>query len=594
MELKWFRVLEPPLSGLAEEALRSFLLSLPRGMLYNDGFGLVIGAPVEPRGLRVEPWFPPRSARARPWRTSELAPQPQLEVGVVSFKARRWRGLGRGVTLSMLTELQREWVDEVLAAGRLFFSACAVEFESLRPEGRGCKYVERVLSFKRPALAYRPMALSPSGLIKLAKSMSRVAFIDPPRRVDAALGAAAVVRVADRPMLHVGLISRRNNSMLIVGAPGTGKSVLVDRMLAHLLERGYSYPENIVILDPTGEHGAALLAYGCEVLGAGTELFINPLSLGPAIAREILEATPVEIMDGKWGYGPGASSALFSALSQSRTLADTLEVLGRFAAAAAKAEDRDAALAALRRLERLLHPALCGSGGVPRGRVVIDLSTMETVEQRAAFSLALLYRVYYEAQRGAWSGLLVVEEADRFGPHCDILNRVADELRKHDVHVWAAAHDVSRVPSALRGAKLVLFFRVGEEGALRYARELGFERPTTLPAFTLVDSFGVKRSFDPPPQLLNRRAPWAIPLPLSAVASREGVRVHKLVREYVANMDIAEWVVRLVRGDPVDPAMRRRVLNLGRETMRALAELYEVVLERRRLLSQAKKDTQRG
>jgi hypothetical protein len=56
--------------------------------------------------------------------------------------------------------------------------------------------------------------------------------------------------------------------------------------------------------------------------------------------------------------------------------------------------------------------------------------------------------------RGGWSGIIVLDEADRLGD-TEVANRIADELRKYNVSIWAVGHSLARVARKLADAGLL-------------------------------------------------------------------------------------------------------------------------------------------
>jgi len=304
------------------------------------------------------------------------------------------------------------------------------ELKIPRPRGRFTPLdVERLLSRVREGGGYRPKP-------KIAEAVAR------------AMGLEFSVKLADGFALR--FAEGFDNSLLLCGAPGTGKSTVLDALLA-------SVPPswNVLVLDATGEH-AALERCGYRVARAGVEVFLNPLELGPAGAFDVL----VGVIEGHWRekVSPIVAEVLRRALQFSKSLAEAYDRILEAFEQSQRKDERDAAAALLRRMEPLLAcPALYGLELLPRGKVVIDMSTIESEDAKAAFALTVLHAVYSSARLGRWRGIVAIDEADRLGD-CAIINHICDELRKYGVSVWAAGHSLARIAYKLADAKFQLYF----------------------------------------------------------------------------------------------------------------------------------------
>lgn len=564
---------EPPIQ-------RSLLIALKaagKGLVWNSGSGLRLAVPVGFESavgehVRVEPCNPPVLKPSKPWRVSELSIEvSSLRLGAAWFKVRDARRLVAELVKQSGGEvplLSRSWVFSVQELGYTCFQVCAIEFT---PNG-GLKPTRRLLKLRKPSLLYAPMLLSPDELLQLVKGLSRRMVVNPVGRGEVEMGSAALVKAADD--LYLGFRKCGSNSLLAVGNPGTGKSVFIDYLLSQLSR--YKWPGSILVLDPTGEH-AVLAQYGFRVLEPGVDALINPLTLGVEVALEVVEGATVELKGLHWGYGPGSYAALREALESSSTLFEAARRLR--SRAHSGGEWGEMAQAALRRLLPVLHPSLAGWTPLPEGRVVLVMPRMlRSLEQRLAFTIALLRTVYWAAYRRSWSGLVVVEEADRLGPGCAALSQVVDELRKFDVHVWAVAHDVSRVPAALQGCRHRFFFQCTAEGAAKYLNSLGFEsaRVATLPKLTFLDCYGYERVVPYLPGFADRLKELGEPVDFDGAARDFGLDRLELMELYALHLPHAREIVKFALKQPMtaEELDAVRGLNLDGVRVRALARLY--------------------
>jgi hypothetical protein len=383
------------------------------------------------------------------------------------------------------------------------------------------------------------------------------------------------VRLAKDLTLTFG--DKRDNSLLLCGAPGTGKSIMLDTMLAQVPEWW-----NLLVLDPTGEHAILekLPDKGYAVLRAGVDVFLNPLELGPAGAFDVVTG----VIEGYWGERPSpiVSQTLSRALQGSKNLAEVYERVEKVLAGSSREDERSAAAALLRRLEPLLScPALYGLELLPRGRVVIDMSTIESEAAKAAFALTALHAVYSSAKLGKWRGIVVVEEADRLGD-CVVVNRIADELRKYNVSAWAVGHSLTRIARKLADARYQLYFATTDPDTLKAVDPKGEVLPKLAFAQALVrirgfTPFTTSLLFDR--EVARSKAVFKArsPLPVSDVAAKYGVDSHRLAALYAELRDHAQTVAKFVRGEADEEgAALLKGRGVSPPTLKALAELYQL------------------
>ena len=388
----------------------------------------------------------------------------------------------------------------------------------------------------------------------------------------ASLSSKPGARIALAPGLELRLAPGEDNSLLLLGAPGTGKSAFLDYLLSRLPPSW-----SALVIDPTGEH-AVLARYGYKCLRAGVEFFANPLELGPAAAQDVLEG----VIEGSWGerVTPIQSYMLSEALLKARAVPDVVDYLASQVAKAGREDLASAAAALLRRLRPLAKcPALLGHGGLPRGRVVLDASAIEDDASRSAFTLTVLHMIYSAAVRGGWSGLVVVEEADRLGG-AEVLNRMCDELRKYGVSVWAVGHSLARVAGKLADARYQLYFATTDYETLRRVDPGGTFLPVLRPFQAVLRARGAQPrvvTLQVPMEVLRARASFKPrpPLPVSIIAAKYGVEPARLAKLYVEWMDRARLVVGFKKGLPLSRSELELMRQLSSREASALAELYK-------------------
>jgi len=335
------------------------------------------------------------------------------------------------------------------------------------------------------------------------------------------------VKLADGFALR--FAEKQDNSLLLCGAPGTGKSAALDTMLA-------SVPESwsVLVLDPTGEH-AVLAKFGYRVARAGVDAKINPLELGPAGAFDVIAG----VIEGYWRerVSPIVAEILRRALQASKNLAEAYDRIMKVLEQSQREDERSAAAALLRRLEPLLTcPALHGLELLPRGRAVIDMSSIESEEAKTAFALTVLHAVYSSAKLGRWKGIVAIDEADRLGD-CEVVNRIADELRQYGVSVWTVGHSLARIARKLADARAQMFFATMDPDTLEVADSRGEVLPRLGFAQALVRERGARErvvSLTLNPDVLRSKALFkpGAPLPVSQVAARHGVDPRQLAAAF--------------------------------------------------------------
>jgi hypothetical protein len=383
---------------------------------------------------------------------------------------------------------------------RLVFLCAAFTFP-----GGDRRLARAALKLKLPRLPWRRFAATPLDLADLTEDLAAGGGYRPGSRVH---------QLQLAPALSLSVGEGWDNSLLLCGAPGTGKSSVLDLLLGQLPE-GWS----ALVLDPTGEH-SLLAEKGFAVLRAGIDVSLNPLSLGPGAAFDIVAG----VVEGVWGeqLSPIVAQTLHRAVQGARSLRDVYESAERLWRSADREDERSAAAALARRLRPMLHPCLLGEGSLPAGRVVVDESSVEREEARAAFNLTLLHAAYQAAVRGLWRGVVAIDEADRLGDSA-ILNRIADELRKYGVSVWAAGHSLARIARKLADAKYQLYFATTDPDTLRVVDPEGRVLPRLQPGQFLLRVRGWGSRVAAARELPARRFEPKPPLPLDAVAAKHAV-----------------------------------------------------------------------
>jgi hypothetical protein len=401
------------------------------------------------------------------------------------------------------------------------------------------------------------------------------AYAEKPRIVELVeRGSAFTVPVADG--LYIGALTPgQDMNMLIIGAPGTGKSLFLD----YLLETLANAPTNIVVLDPTGEHAARLETLGYRVLDAGRNYFLNPVATPNAFDVIYNSISELWREDGLKAF---PSEILANALEKSRTLVDVLQNVEATMKSSTREDVLNSCGALLRRLRPLIHPALLGEASLPTGHIVIDLTFIDSDLARKAFVLTFLYTIYYEARQGKWRGIIVIDEVDHYGS--EALDWVTDELRKYGVSVWAIGHSISRIPPRLQDTRYTLMFATKDPDNLKYALSL-FPREVvaTIPHFSTGQAVYHERGRQPVivtvrlsqhKEFKPRRLPT-----LKDIATKHKLTEFELAMAFAKYWDVRDSVIRFVKKTATQEdykKLRERGYDPKKQPtlLYALAELY--------------------
>jgi hypothetical protein len=401
-----------------------------------------------------------------------------------------------------------------------------------------------------------------------------------------------------------------NNNLLVVGGSQAGKSTLVGCLLAQLAASPWA-PENVLVLDWTGEY-TFLERYGFRVLEA-LDPVCNPLALGPAAALEILQQAAYELTEsergkfGMWGLREAEravmeaereaaqelEAAVKAGSERGGTLVDVVRALEKRLASVRTQNERDAVLAALYRVELVLHPALCArEWALPQGRVVVDLSRLPSARVKRAVALTMLRMVY--ASAGKWRGLIVVDEIQNYlvprggELDCPVITAIANQLSKFGVAIWGVGQQLHLVPSGLRTVRAVAVFRQTDPDALRAVElSMGREAAETvrrLPPrqFYLFADCSVPAVRTPPP-IAGEVAPLMAAskasrenrqLDFQQLAARLGVDYADLVELYVRCLPHASAILRFAAKQASPEEVEEvRKLGLTADELRAATQL---------------------
>jgi hypothetical protein len=585
--VSWFGVSVASSERLVDALIRSGVKTFA---IINFGKGLLVG--VDRRAEEFAEALALCGGRATPLSGVELPPARPLRLHAYPVDyalAPRGGVIARRVGASrFISALYKTWdlkpprgyEDYVFSATRygVVFKCFAFGFDERRgDEGLSRKILRlRVPLLVRLAWASSLAALTPLDLVNLTSSLVEGgAYVPKPRFAEVVEGAGVVeVPVGGAATLRLRLGEDCN--VLVLGAPGTGKSLFVDYVLENI-----GGGVNVVVLDPTGEHATRLAppppyASGWRVLVAGKDYMLNPVSLPNAY--DVLYHVVSEL----WQEGLRAFPAeiLYRSLEGARTLLDVVRNVEALRARASMREDVvTSSEALLRRLRPLIHPALLGEGGLPEGRVVIDLGWIDTEEARRAFVLTFLYSVYFAARRGEWSGIIVIDEADRYAG--EAADWVADELRKYGVSIWVVGHSLEKLPGRLRDARYTFTFATKDPENLR---QLSYALPEEVVRKLPYLQFGQAVFFERGRQpvvvsvKLPRRTWWYVrdrgPT-IREVAARRGMSAEELAVEYVRNLDIRDLVLRAERRETSREEWEVVTKRIPDPKLRhALAELY--------------------
>ncbi len=563
MRVAWFGAEVPPTEHVATLLIAS---GTDRFLAANWGEGFALALPegaagrfaelVESRGWRVWRVAPPELPPLRFYDVLRAWPVPEdlapVRGGVVA-EVRRGRAMVRvlsaidrqylAVASGVLVRLPMPPEVERARESLIVHGATVRAFPFVFDERSSRKFARKVAELKLPRRGsgwFTPLDVERL----LARVREGGGYRQRPKIAVMAVrefGLEFSVRLADA--LALTFSEKQDNSLLLCGAPGTGKSIVLDTLLAAVPASW-----NVLVLDPTGEH-AVLAKFGYRVARAGVEVFLNPLELGPAGAFDVIAG----VIEGYWRerVSPIVAEILRRALQASKNLAEAYDRIGELLEKSGREDERNAAAALLRRLEPLLTcPALYGLELLPRGKVVIDMSSIESEEAKTAFALTVLHAVYSSAKLGRWRGVVVVDEADRLGD-CEVVNRICDELRKYSVSVWAAGHSLARIARKLTDAKYQLYFATTDLDTLRVIDPRGEVLPRLGFAQALVRERGARErviSLSLNTEVLRSKALFkpGAPLSLTAVAARYGVSPYELAVAF--SREACEALLRFLSG----------------------------------------------
>jgi hypothetical protein len=403
-----------------------------------------------------------------------------------------------------------------------------------------------------------------------------------------------------------------NNNILVVGGSQTGKSTLVGSLLAQLAHQGWL--DNILVLDWTGEY-TFLEKHGFRVIEA-LDPVCNPLALGPAAALEILQQAAYEATEsergkfGMWGLreteravmeaerevAQELEAAVEEGSERGGTLVDVLRALEKRLGSVRTQNERDAVLAALYRVERVLHPALCArEWALPTGRVVVDLSRLPSARVKRAVALTLLRMIL--ASAGKWRGLIAVDEIQSYlvprggELDCPVVTDIANQLSKFGVAIWGVGQQLHLVPAGLRTVRAKAVFRQTDPDALR-AVELSMGRGAaevvrSLPPrqFYLFADCSVPAVRTPPPiakevaplMAASKRAREGAQLDFQQLAARLGMDYAELVELYVRCLPHASAILRFATKQASPEEVEEvKKLGLEPEELRAVTQLLAI------------------
>jgi len=587
--VSWFGVSIATSQGLVDALIRSGVKTFA---IINFGKGLLVG--VDKRAEEFAEALALCGGRATPLSNVELPPARPLRLhaypvdyalvprgGVIARRAGAQRFIA-ALYKAWGFRPPRGYEDIIFSATKygVVFKAFVFGFD----ERRGSlKLSGEILKLKVPLLVRLAWtsslaALTPLDLVNLTSELVRGGYVPKSRFAEVVERAWGMVEVPVADGLALRIKPGEDGNMLVLGAPGTGKSLFVDYVLENVRS-----DVNVVVLDPTGEHATRLAPpppyeRRWRVLVAGKDYMLNPVSLPNAydvlyyavseLWREGLRAFPAEI--------------LYRSLEGARTLLDVVRNVEALMKSSTREDVLTSSEALLRRLRPLIHPALLGGGGLPEGRVVIDLGWIDSEEARRAFVLTFLYSVYFAARRGEWSGVIVIDEADRYAG--EAADWVADELRKYNVSIWAVGHSVERVPGRLRDARYTFVFATKDPENLAYARDV-FPREVVekLPYLSFGQAAFQERGRQPMIVSVHlsrggfyaRRAGAG----LREIALKYGLSEYTLSVEFAKNQDVRDIILRATSG-AASPEDYRKLRERGLDPVKdakliyALGELY--------------------
>jgi hypothetical protein len=629
----------------------SELRQYPAFILWNSGYGLRLAVP---KGARPpEGWSLAKRGEPRPWPAAPMTkedlakgkllgaliaspvPIPEVEKNYGRFMRNYRRALalaqmGKGKVLEELEKV-RPWWEEAERCGFDVYACFGLRFldfgeevkVGFRKTAKLRDLAERVEGGDEEASkAWERLAEPAAKLLEAEpKRLKRAPLWLTRSQLERLLHALSVVYREDWGGIEVFLardfsialrLGAGNNNILVVGGSQTGKSTLVGCLLVQLARQGW--PDNVLVLDWTGEY-TFLERYGFRVIEA-LDPVCNPLALGPSAAVEILQQAAYEAVEsergkfGTWGLRMAeravveaereAARELEAAVEEGSerggTLIDVLRALERRLASARTQNERDAVLAALYRVELVLHPALCArEWALPEGRVVVDLSRLPSARVKRAVGLTMLRMIL--ASAGRWRGLVVVDEIQSYlvprggELDCPVVTDIANQLSKFGVAIWGVGQQLHLVPAGLRTVRAKAVFRQTDPDALR-AVELSMGREAAevvrgLPPrqFYLFADCSVPAVRTPPP-LAGRVAPLMAAskasrenrqLDFQQLAARLGMDYADLVELYVKCLPHAGAIIRFAaRQASPEEVDEVRKLGLTVDELRAVTQLLAI------------------